>query len=167
MEVNLTWDEVRLAGQIGIARRIESLKKGFGNAAYSAKGEWQVDILGALGELATAKALGVYWVPTVNTFKLPDLGQINIRATDHAGGRLIVRPKDPAGIYVLVIVQAHKCNVVGWIGAAEARRDLFKSQPDPKAPPCWAVPQEHLHPIGTIRQKIQSVQLAPAFTGAN
>ena len=66
---------------------------------------------------------------------------------------MIVRPKDPPGIYVLVIVQGNKGRIPGWIDAREARVDSFKDQPDKTRPPCWGVPQDRLKPIIGLKRK--------------
>ena len=55
-----------------------------------------------MGEYALAKILGKPWEPTANTFKLPDLDNLQIRTTTYNTGKLIIRPGDPDGIYVPV-----------------------------------------------------------------
>ena len=55
-----------------------------------------------MGACALAKILGEPWEPTVNTFKLPDLVNLQIRTTTYNTDKLIIRPGDPDGIYVLV-----------------------------------------------------------------
>ena len=152
MLVTLSASEIRFAAQVGAARRTESLLAKYERPVISSRGDWQMDILGAIGEMAVAKALNVYWTPSVNTFKLPDIGTLNVRATEHNNGRLLLRPGDPPGIYVLVVVRKAECNVAGWIESDLARNAMYQSRPDLDGPLCWAVPMADLHPIETLRE---------------
>lgn len=148
--VILTEQEMRFAADTGIMRRIVSMRQGLKDSAgYSGRagGVWQMDVLGAMGELAVAKALGAYWTPGINTFKLPDVMDLHVRATEHKAGRLIVRPNDRPGWYVLVVIDAPAFDVIGFCGLEFARQDQFRAVPEPGRPPCWAVPQSHLAPI--------------------
>ncbi len=156
----LTWAELRVAAQIGTERRLQSLMQGFGRAAHSRRvGAWQIDIMGAAGEIAVAKALGVYWPPGVGTFKLPDVGALHVRATEYSNGHLLIRPDDPAGVYVMVIVQNEKCWIPGWIHATAARLDRWKARPDPNGPVCWSIPQAELCPIDSLKSKLHSAAM--------
>lgn len=145
MLVTLTWQEIRLAAEVGVTRRIVSMRDNRLNAAgYRGNEPWDVDILGAMGEVAVAKALCLYWSPSVNTFKLPDVGDLHVRATRYGTGKLIVRPNDPDGTYLLVIALLPKFKIVGYCSAQYAKQDEFRSQPDSTRPSCWAVPQSRL-----------------------
>jgi len=152
----LTEQEMRLAADVGVTRRIVSMRQKLRDSAGyagSAGGVWQMDILGAMGELAVAKSLNAYWTPGVNTFKLPDVADLHVRTTEHRTGRLIVRPNDVPGFYILVVAQPPNFEVVGFCGLAYAKQDEFVALPEPNRPQCWAVPQARLAPVEWLSRK--------------
>lgn len=152
MIVALSLTEMRLAADAGVSRRLSGIQKGLRSAAgYSNETAWDVDILGAMGEMAFAKAHGIYWVPTIDVFKVPDVGNVYVRTTRNSKGRLIVRAADPEGLYALVIAKEPRFRIAGTYWASEARADkTFLAQLDPSRPPAFAVPQERLIPADVL-----------------
>lgn len=151
MLIMLSWQEIRLAAEVGVTRRIVSMRDNRRDSAgYRGSDPFDMDILGAMGEVAVAKALQVYWSPSVNTFKLPDVDNLHVRSTRYKTGSLIVRPNDPEGTYLLVIADLPRFKIVGYCSAQYAKQDEFRSQPDATRPPCWAVPQSRLAPFSWI-----------------
>jgi hypothetical protein len=106
-------------------------------------------VRGAFGELAVAKALGIYWPAAVNpTRHDPDLGDdIQVRCTGYRTGRLCHHPDDPAHHrYVLVVGDPlDRLDVVGWRWGADCRDDEYWT--DPGGGAAWFVPQSDLTPI--------------------
>ncbi len=115
--------------------------------------EWEIDIIGAMGEYALAKILGKPWEPSVNTFKLPDLDNLQIRTTTCDTGKLIIRPGDALGTYVLVITQPPKFKIAGIDQFTGKGDPADLAAPDQKRPGCWAIPQSKLKSPGTLKQK--------------
>lgn len=116
------------------------------------------EIVGVCGELAAARALNVFWYPSVNTFHaVSDLpGGIEVRSTTKTTGRvsLIVRDNDPVDrVYVLVTGEPPDMNVVGWISGADARSDEFRCNPNGDRP-AWFVPVSRLAPINVLAEDI-------------
>ena len=76
------------------------------------------DILGAICEIAVAKAYGRYFVPRLNAFhKVSDLFEdIEVRGTWYSTGRLILRENDPDNRrYILVSVDEDlRASLRGW-----------------------------------------------------
>lgn len=110
------------------------------------------EFIGACGELAIGKAAGVFFVPSVNTFhRVPDfLDGVEVRSTDVATGRLIVRDNDSdERRYVLAIVEGESVSLVGWIEGREAKADKWEENPNGYRP-AWFVPQQELRPIETL-----------------
>lgn len=97
MIVRLTTWEALQAAQVGCMRNVENIKLGR-LARYGAgdrgRGDFQLHIDGAMGELAVAKALGIFWSGK-GAFRGPDVGaDIQVRSSD--GGRsLILHTDDP------------------------------------------------------------------------
>lgn len=88
IDVILTDREFSRGAQLGVTRRLESMRLGFRDrnlgATNSDAEQWYANIAGALGELAAAKALNVYWPASVNAKKM---SQICRRAGKSVPGR--------------------------------------------------------------------------------
>jgi hypothetical protein len=96
-----------MAANIGVMRRLASIK--YKNNSAGPDGRvWDFDIEGACAELAYAKAMGKFWDGSINTFKDPDVGDVQVRSTRYNNGCLILRKTDsPDDWYVLL---------TGWCG---------------------------------------------------
>jgi hypothetical protein len=122
--VRLTWYEVAVAAHVGVQRQIEALARKLPDRhGRSAQPGWSDHIEGACGELACAKVLGVYWNPSVNTFKRDgDVATYEVRTRLRDDYELLVRDDDPSDRnYVLVRGQAPCFHVVGWLPGTEAK----------------------------------------------
>lgn len=116
------------------------------------------EIVGACGEIAFAKHCGRFLVPSVNTFhRVPDcFSDVELRATDIAEGKLIVRDNDDASRrYVLAIVDAPAVRLAGWMFGHEAQAERFVGNPHGTRP-AWFVPQSELRPMETFEQEATS-----------
>jgi hypothetical protein len=123
--VTLTWHEVAFAAQVGMRRHIEAIRMGKPDAFGRGSDDgWTPHIEGACGELAVAKSLGVYWAPTVNTFREGgDVGALQVRTRRGNQYELIVRPHDADDDrFVLARGLCPTYDVVGWILGKEAKR---------------------------------------------
>lgn len=154
MLIELSEQEFRFAVKIGEIRQEEALSKnlpdkyGFDGVAGLA-----VHIEGSAGELAVAKALGIPWDATVNTFKsLPDLtGNIEIRTRSKSDYDLLIRPDDKDDkIFVLVIRKSTKIfDVIGWIKAKDAKQEQWLKTHGNR-PAAYFVPQQELKGIESL-----------------
>jgi hypothetical protein len=146
MIVTLSAQEVGTAAMVGIRRAYMS--RNAPDTVHSGKGKnWDMEVIGALGECAVAKATKRYWSPDVGLYGKADVdGGLCVRTTDIRSGNLIVREKDSGEIYVLATGRCDVFNVVGWISAEEAKTDKFW-RTDKGEPFSWWVPQSALHPI--------------------
>jgi len=147
--VTLTWSELTVAGMIGVLRRVASLQgKRDDRGHYSENGptDWSMDIDGAAAELAFAKYLNVFCIPTINTFKAADVAGYQIRSTCRSDGRLIIRPGDfDDDDFVLVITRGARALLVGSInaGKAKAQKEFWRED-------CWWVPAEKLGDLPSV-----------------
>jgi len=73
--VKLTPMEMYQAGIVGLARRIDSMQRRLNGCPLNG---WQIDIEGALAEMAFAKAMGVYAELTNNNYKGADIGDYHV-----------------------------------------------------------------------------------------
>jgi len=127
MTVTLTVSEMVVAASVGCRRNIASIHSKHENkhGLESDDNGWNIHILGAMGEMAFSKAMGMYWCCGVNTFHAPDIGQaIQVRTRSKRGYELIVREADSSDdIFVLVLGQCPTFDVVGWLYGWECKNE--------------------------------------------
>ena len=154
MHVMLTPNEQMLAAMVGQSRYTSSRLRGYDNSSQDGVGDpGRRDQHAAGAEIAVAKALNIYWPPSWDVGKNaadipPDL---QVRWTTHHAGKLILRPGDVAGRYILVIGQTPSFEVIGWLSREMAMIDDFLTdfgQSD--RPKCYAVPRAALRPIADL-----------------
>lgn len=154
--IKLLWYEVAMGSEVGRLRQVGSIAKGASDAHGFSGAGWNEHIEGACGELAVAKALGVYWGGHVNNFTGPDLvhprGNIQVR-TAGAHGHLIVRPGDSAtDIWVLVTGKAPNYVIHGWILGADAKKPEYLKDWSGR-PPAYFVPPAELASLDLLKDE--------------
>lgn len=153
VKVTLTPGEARLAASVGVERRIQSILAG-DKQRHGTTETWTLNIDGALGELAAAKALGIYWPATVNTYhRVSDLGDgVEVRTASRDDYGLIIRDGDPDGKYVLVTGAIPVYYVHGWADRSEVKPEHCKDFGNGR-PPVFVIPQAELHDLSGLRGK--------------
>jgi len=128
MTVTLNRNEIIMAAFVGVRRQCESVLMGSKDANYQQDSGWQAHIEGALGEMAFAKALGLYWDGSVNTFKTAaDVGAIQVRTRSKPHYELIVRDNDRNDdLFALVRGKCPTYQIVGFIKCGQAKRFEWK-----------------------------------------
>ena len=103
--VRLDFHEAFSAATAGVIRRLESRYRGRKDKMKPGDPVWDADIEGVMAEVAVAKMLGVYFAPTIRSFKDADIGKLlQVRQTSYPNGRLILQPNDnPDHVYILVV----------------------------------------------------------------
>jgi len=107
--------------------------------------------------MAAAKALGLYWCASVDTFKAADIGDsMQVRLTDKPDGSLIVREGDSnEHEFILVIGSEGRYRVRGWLSGRDAKqRHWLKSYGNRE--PAYFVPQSDLKSLEALRALIVS-----------
>lgn len=141
--VELTPAETFLGATAGVMRCVENRSKGIGNAHGATNAQcWQMDIEGALAEMALSKFLGTYWKGKGH-IKDDDVDGMEVRYTDRDNGCLIIRPDDPNRIYWLVTGVRGTYHVHGWLHAEIAKQDKYRRAPNGR-PPAYFIPQSDL-----------------------
>ena len=163
--LELTSIELSIAKMVGMERYNESVAQRLTNSYGSSldpKVRIQRDISGASGEMAAAKAFGLYWPAGVNTYHSPDFGQnVQIRTGSEDFHSLIVRSNDSSNeIYIFVIDHAPKFSLMGWMFGHEAKKDCYL-RAAAKRPASWFVPQLDLHDIVDATRRILRVTYVP------
>jgi hypothetical protein len=150
--VILTNEERRAATQLGCRRHAEAVAAGRPDAhGFIGSEGLRMHIEGAMGEIAAARALGVEFTPTCNTFKDPDLPYgIQVRTRSRHDYDLIVRDDDAdAEMFVLVTGSNGSYVVHGWMLGDEAKQDRWRRMHGGR-PAAYFVPKNELRPLGTL-----------------
>lgn len=125
----LTPKEAIAAESVGLDRQIRSMLAGR-KPAHGAKignSTW-LHMVGARGELAFAKAMGLLWTGHVDVFhEVADVGDFEVRTRTKHWHDLIVRPCDPPRNFALVTTESRLGPYVvhGWISMQSAKQDRF------------------------------------------
>jgi hypothetical protein len=155
VKIELTLDEVYYGANVGVMRSMDSIRGGFNKPSFYKARDWNIDIDGALAEMAVAKMLNEYWGGHIKSFKNADVSdQFQIRSTNYKNGKLVFREADKEDyIYILVITDCPFYTVVG--GISGKRAVTFPIQPaDHRGPEARWIPQSDLTPIETICEKL-------------
>jgi len=158
--IETTQFEIRQGALCGVERKISSLERGLrtaGDASGKDDDSWTHDIEGALGEMAAAKALNIYWGGSVDTFKKElDIDNFEIRTRSEHWMELFVRPHEPDDRwYMLVTGEAPSFRIVGIMRGKDAKReDWLKNHGGGKYKPAYFVPTNQLIPIERVVKKL-------------
>ena len=142
--VPLTPSEVLLAANVGVTRRVSSLKR---KLPITAQWDhlWEGDIVGAIAEYAFCKGMGLFWNMSVNLGKVEDAAGYHIRSTSHPKGHLLIRKYDLDGRYALVTVHGMTCTIVGYIHTSDAKNERYYKENENTDNGTYWVPQSDLN----------------------
>lgn len=150
--VQLTPMEMRLAAIVGAERQVQSSSSPGTKHGTSNLDPWTMHLNGAAAEIAVARALGLYWPASVNTFRSePDIPYrgapgIEVRWISQPGYDLKIRQDDhPERMYVLVSGFAPRMTLHGYYLGNEARQAEFWTDLNNGRPALWCVPKHRLH----------------------
>tara|TARA_R110000803_G_C11989495_1_gene321960 strand:- start:9029 stop:9499 length:471 start_codon:yes stop_codon:yes gene_type:complete len=145
--VVLTPSEMVLAASAGVMRNVKNINAKLKDAYKADPNQgWQMHIEGALGEMALAKFLGLYW-PGVGKMRGTDVGEVDVRTRSRADYELILHEKDPDDrVFWLLCGNNGRYDVKGWILCADGKRQEYWSDPSGKNRPAFFVPQSKLNP---------------------
>lgn len=154
--VKLSSWELMVAGNAGVQRRVAALSKG--RPAYHGADErpeinWQIDIMGAIGEMAVSKALRQYWNPAATDGKLSelegDVGKLQVRSTAYLDGHLIMYEYDkPDTPYILALVREPWVKLRGWI-TLETAKQVGEAR-ESKTHMCYWIKQNQLYSMDLL-----------------
>lgn len=146
LTVELTTREIRLAGQHAVERRLERLQDGHEDKTgrCHARGLGG-DFLGVLGEMAWAKAQGVYHLGVAQR-GLADVGGWEVRTIGEPGAGLQVYERVRQLPYVLAYIENPLDGVkfIGWLPPNEPLESNWFNPAAGQKAPCWVVPQMFL-----------------------
>ena len=144
MNIKLTLAEIQIAAQVGIQRQLQNLKNG-ACPAYGAgnRNDWQLHVEGAMGEMALAKHLGVYW-DGKGKMRAPDVGECDVRTRSKHSYELIVHDRDNDDRYIYLLTGTNgDYRLHGGIYARDAKQKRYWKDPA-GGRPAYFVPQSDL-----------------------
>jgi hypothetical protein len=154
-KVTLSSQEMRMASMHGAERYISAREN---NRNHTTVGDLShargsIDMLSTMSEMATAKALNLYW-SGVEGINFPDVGGcFEVRSTTLKNGSLVVHVKDPDDqVIILTICDPPVFTLVGWTvaGKAKSRDDLIYKK---EGGHFWMVPQSELENMDALKIK--------------
>lgn len=131
--ISLTWSEIMQAATVGVMRRVTDLRdrrKGAHGIAADAN-VWDIDIEGCCGEMAAAKALGVYWTGAHGVLRAPDIGRnVQVRTASKPSHSLMLHPSDGDDVtFVLVLGRAPNYEIAGWVIGRDGKQPQYWRDP--------------------------------------
>ena len=158
MIVTLNEEELFLAHHIGGVRQRAAMRRGVPPEKPGPLSAWDIHFIGAAGELAAAKALGLYW----NGEWGHDVGPYEVRTVSQSNYCLRVKKTDPYNkAFILVvttppIMQPPTLELVGWKYADNAQTTQYwKEHWNPAA---FYVPQTNLNSMATLPHQLASTK---------
>jgi len=158
IQSTLTHTEIQLAHYVGMRRAASSLVKGSSHAANITSGrpEYYYQMMGAMAEMAAAKALGCYWPGSWDTYTRDgDITtrngeKLEVRYRSKAHYDLLLKEDDcPERIYILVTGAAPTFTLRGWIRGRDGMiQEYWRKVTD--RPASYFVPQSALRGFGKL-----------------
>jgi hypothetical protein len=151
--VRLSSTELMVMAYIGCARNVQSLfKERTPGAGVGDANSWTLNVEGAGGEMATAKALNIYWLPVIGDIRADDVGPYQVRTNiSRKYDDLCLRPGDRDDrIFIGVLSFVPEFVICGWILAGEGKKQEWLRDGAPDRPPCYYVPRKALAPMETL-----------------
>lgn len=143
--VRLTTEEMRVAANVGIERRLRAIARGREHRwEWDGDGVWNVDIHAAASELLVAKLLGRYWNDAAAPDADGDVGaRVQVRWTSRRNGCLLLHKEDSDDhAFFLVVGVLPELTVAGWIMARDGKNDRYWKEDTGR--PAYFVPREAL-----------------------
>ena len=156
--VEISKMEYEFACFVGIQRSSARIFSGSA-PAYGAdlvKGQFDMNLSGAIAEYVVAKYLGCYWSYRPEDMRFPDVGgAVEVRSTPHAEGYLRLHDRDKnEAPYVLVLThEMPRLHLAGWILGADGKvQDFFSDKWNTNRPAYW-IGQDKLLPMSALKER--------------
>ena len=150
--ITLTQQQMDMATYAGQQRYEVSRENNFKNLRKASEDMGDIEQQGAMGEMAVAILLNLFFDPTPGYTSGRDHDlvcvhglSIDAKATRNFWGMLSITPRKRNDFYVLVICEPGnpECEVLGYIEEDDAKQDEFWNDAEGQ----WVVPQKYLSPI--------------------
>lgn len=96
LNIKLSWYEILHAAYAGVSRSVSGMKDGRSLEPGRNGERFGQDCIGAIGEFAVSKVLGMHWSPAVGFLDtgIGDVGGVQVKSTSRGNGSLILRLND-------------------------------------------------------------------------
>ena len=151
--IELDWNEVLVAANVGVLRHIVALRRRLEPGNYVGfENAWTLEIEGAQGELAVANHLSCYWAWNIGYTDRRDVGGYQVKTNcSRRLDDLIIQPKNAINdIYVGVLCFCPDFYITGWIDWTEATRKQYPLDVRVPLRPAYFVPRRDLQPMATL-----------------
>ena len=149
----LSLEDLLMAGTMGTMNLYRNMvmersrdHDGFSHRKWRTR--WGDLCFGNLGEIAVARTLSLPWTPSTGLYiKHGDIAnKLEVRATEHEDGHLLVYPSDPVDHPMLLVVGTYPHFVIAGGLSRVVHGKEKRWWRDDSRPPAWWVPQESLLP---------------------
>lgn len=153
IKIKLRYSEALLAAIVGIIRQLEDILKNRVPAHGATNFDcWGYHIGGAMGEMAVAKWLNVFWSGKLGILTPGDVGDFEVRTRALHWHDLIIYEKDlPESKYILVTGHKFVYTIRGWLYGHEGQKKEYWKDPG-TGRENFFIPQEKLRDINTLRK---------------
>jgi len=142
-KIVLSSTQMMMAAHVGIMRRLQFLKRN-AVAVYGKETDWQLQIEGALSEYALAKYLNLHW-EGVGVIDGDDVGDQDVRVTEHQHGSLILHPRDNDNKKFWLLTGKNGTYIVrGYILGKDGKQDKYYKEMVQGRGKSYFVPQSEL-----------------------
>lgn len=164
MNVSLNAHEVAICRLVGERRHAQAEANGWSPQLGDTSARFHVR--GALGEMAVAKVLDVYWTG-LDVLAVADVGPYHVRYSSRDDGGLFFRPRETnkptfSADWPLVLVvpagnvgsSGAELRIVGGTTAGRAMKQPL-SDPGDRGYPVWETPQNDLWPLAVHEHRFR------------
>lgn len=153
--VTLTEQELEEAALGGVRRRINGLVKNRRSTHPETPDHeqnwWESHVVGAIGEFAVAKALGLPWRATVGQINQKDVGEYEVRTTQLPKPVLRYRGhNDASSTYILCSYRGNQVLLQGWLPGYTVKQIGIEEFPN-----VWVAGLNQLYSIADLNTDIQ------------
>lgn len=158
MKIVLSETDLYVGSLVGCRRNINDVLHGFGNRGVAKNRMWDVNINGALGELAFCRLFNIYFSATTEKpdkvdFFLRGL-KVEVRTAYESSSRLIIRKGDlDDAVFVLLTGPMIEFEFVGWCYGREGKKEEWLDAPANRTP-AWFVPRPGLRDFDSLKALI-------------
>lgn len=156
-KVTLTPQELNQASFLGLSRQYKAMTSQNRDSVWEKPYHESLSahVVGAMGEMAVAKWLGIWYSFSEGTYKTDtDLsGDLEVRTRTNTDWSLLVRPqdKDESKFVLVTTSDGNSLILHGWISGAEAKKDEWVRDWGNRGRPVFSVPQEALKEMQELR----------------
>lgn len=124
--VTLTESEIMLAGTVMVQRHAQNVTKEREEKYGAEDNLIEPNMTGALGEIALAKHLNIYWSGALGKMRAKDVGVYQVRASLRRNPSLVLHDEDKdEDVFICASVDRNRVTLLGWLRARDGKQKRF------------------------------------------